>query len=187
MGGYIVFYLDIMEHGGITLEKYMEKASLDDKITAAHNIARTIAELHSTIAEEHERDALDQFGYMADKENTLNLDHLIGYTKYSGAMRINCIIAENITTISPSDLVINHGDLHMGNVLIDEDKNVKLIDFDNMMLAPREFDMMFIDDIVKKISNAETEGTFDRESLLKDLVTTYQEKIAEIKSTQEGA
>jgi spectinomycin phosphotransferase len=41
-------------------------------------------------------------------------------------------------------LVLCHGDIHAGNVLIDEKDALKVVDWDTLVLAPRERDLMFI-------------------------------------------
>jgi spectinomycin phosphotransferase len=46
------------------------------------------------------------------------------------------------TQSAPS--VICHGDIHAGNVLIDADQNLYLVDWDTLILAPKERDLMFV-------------------------------------------
>lgn len=41
-------------------------------------------------------------------------------------------------------LVLCHGDIHAGNVLIDAEGNLMVVDWDTLVLAPRERDLMFI-------------------------------------------
>lgn len=45
----------------------------------------------------------------------------------------------------PHDLVICHADIHGWNLLIDHDHKLYLIDWDTVILAPKEKDLMFID------------------------------------------
>lgn len=40
--------------------------------------------------------------------------------------------------------VLSHGDAHTGNLMIDEDGQVWLVDWDGVALAPRERDLMFV-------------------------------------------
>lgn len=52
-------------------------------------------------------------------------------------------LRERLAPVS-SSLVLCHGDLHAGNLLLRPDQGLCLIDWDGMMLAPRERDLMFI-------------------------------------------
>lgn len=45
---------------------------------------------------------------------------------------------------SSAPTVVCHGDAHIGNVLLDEDDNIWLLDWDELVLAPRERDLMFV-------------------------------------------
>ena len=40
--------------------------------------------------------------------------------------------------------VLCHGDIHAGNVLIDADEHLMVVDWDTLILAPRERDLMFL-------------------------------------------
>jgi spectinomycin phosphotransferase len=41
-------------------------------------------------------------------------------------------------------LVVCHGDLHAGNVLVDGDRSLAIVDWDDPVLAPKERDLMFV-------------------------------------------
>lgn len=41
-------------------------------------------------------------------------------------------------------LVLCHGDIHAGNVLIDADNHLYVVDWDTLVLAPKERDLMFV-------------------------------------------
>jgi spectinomycin phosphotransferase len=45
---------------------------------------------------------------------------------------------------TPLPAVICHGDLHAGNVLVDDDRLLAIVDWDDPVLAPKERDLMFI-------------------------------------------
>jgi spectinomycin phosphotransferase len=45
---------------------------------------------------------------------------------------------------APRPLVLCHADLHTGNVLLDPDGGLAIVDWDELILAPRERDLMFI-------------------------------------------
>jgi spectinomycin phosphotransferase len=44
----------------------------------------------------------------------------------------------------PSALVVCHSDAHAGNILIDADDHLYIVDWDNPILAPKERDLMFV-------------------------------------------
>lgn len=50
----------------------------------------------------------------------------------------------NIITAQPINAVLCHGDIHAGNVLIANDKNLYIVDWDKPIMAPKERDLMFI-------------------------------------------
>ncbi|MGA8113789.1 MAG: phosphotransferase [Actinocatenispora sp.] len=52
-------------------------------------------------------------------------------------------LAEALRT-RPGQHVLTHGDAHTGNVLVDGDRQVWLVDWDAATLAPRERDLMFL-------------------------------------------
>ena len=44
----------------------------------------------------------------------------------------------------PPEFILCHSDIHAGNILIDNNYNLYIIDWDNPILAPKERDLMFI-------------------------------------------
>jgi spectinomycin phosphotransferase len=52
-------------------------------------------------------------------------------------------LATNIKE-KPTDFVLCHGDIHAGNVLITNDGNLYIVDWDEPIMAPKERDLMFI-------------------------------------------
>jgi len=44
----------------------------------------------------------------------------------------------------PSEFVMCHSDIHAGNVLMDENDTVYMVDWDDPIMAPKERDLMFI-------------------------------------------
>jgi len=52
-------------------------------------------------------------------------------------------LAQALQTSSP-ELVICHSDIHAGNILIDTNGVLHIVDWDNPILAPKERDLMFI-------------------------------------------
>lgn len=60
-----------------------------------------------------------------------------------------------------SSLVLCHSDIHAGNVLIDKNNNLFIVDWDEPILAPKERDLMFIGGGVANVwNNSEEEEIF---------------------------
>jgi spectinomycin phosphotransferase len=59
------------------------------------------------------------------------------------------------------ELVPSHADLHVGNVLVDQQAAVRIVDWDSPRLAPRECDLMFMcDGGIMNAHGAEEERSF---------------------------
>ena len=52
-------------------------------------------------------------------------------------------LARMLQSRSP-ELIVCHSDLHAGNLLVDTDYNLYIVDWDNPILAPKERDLMFV-------------------------------------------
>lgn len=54
--------------------------------------------------------------------------------------------AEQLSTVvdSLTDLVVCHADLHAGNLLLDQSGRLFVVDWDTLLLAPRERDLLFV-------------------------------------------
>lgn len=61
-------------------------------------------------------------------------------------------LCQNIQYFSPK-FVLCHSDIHGGNVLIDNDNNFYIIDWDDPIMAPKERDLMFIGGGVANVWN----------------------------------
>ncbi len=60
----------------------------------------------------------------------------------------------------PTHYVLCHSDIHGGNVLIDENNSIYIVDWDDPMMAPRERDLMFIGGGVANVWNKPDEEAF---------------------------
>ncbi len=65
-------------------------------------------------------------------------------------------LSEQIQKCLP-DLVLCHSDLHGGNILIDENNLIYIVDWDDPILAPKERDLMFIGGGVANVWNKKHE------------------------------
>jgi spectinomycin phosphotransferase len=52
-------------------------------------------------------------------------------------------LAQILRSQSP-EFIVCHSDLHAGNLLVDSDDNLYIVDWDNPILAPKERDLMFV-------------------------------------------
>lgn len=57
----------------------------------------------------------------------------------------------------PSKFVLCHSDIHGGNVLIDENESLYIVDWDDPIMAPKERDLMFIGGGVANVWNKQHE------------------------------
>ena len=68
------------------------------------------------------------------KSKRTEIDHLIERTEE---------LASELQS-KPSELVLCHTDIHGANILITQDNDLYIVDWDNPLLAPKERDLMFI-------------------------------------------
>jgi spectinomycin phosphotransferase len=61
-------------------------------------------------------------------------------------------LGRKIQDLSP-ELVLCHSDIHGGNVLIDRNENIYIVDWDDPIMAPKERDLMFIGGGVANVWN----------------------------------
>ncbi len=69
------------------------------------------------------------------------------------------VLSQKIREQSP-EFVLCHSDIHGGNVLIDEDGSIFIVDWDDPILAPKERDLMFIGGGVANVWNNPREEEF---------------------------
>lgn len=85
------------------------------------------------------------------KENQDTIDKLIHRAE---------ILSQKIQKEELSQFVLCHADLHGGNVLIDENDSLYIIDWDDPIMAPKERDLMFIGGGVGNVWNKIEEENF---------------------------
>lgn len=68
------------------------------------------------------------------KARRAEIDHLVNRAEHLAAL----VKAQSL------DYILCHTDIHVGNLLIDKDDTVYVVDWDTLMLAPKERDLMFI-------------------------------------------
>ncbi len=66
-------------------------------------------------------------------------------------------LASQLQSNSP-DFVLCHTDVHGGNILVSDQDELYIVDWDNPLLAPKERDLMFIGGGIDEIWNCEREG-----------------------------
>lgn len=84
------------------------------------------------------------------KENTLSIRRLVDRAEQLGQKLQG----------QSHKLVLCHSDIHGGNVLIDENDNIYIVDWDDPIMAPKERDLMFIGGGVANIWNNPKEEEF---------------------------
>ncbi len=77
----------------------------------------------------------------------------------------------------PNEFVLCHADIHLGNVLVGDDGNLYVVDWDQPILAPRERDFLFIIDsvIAKRVTRQQEKLFFEGygETKLNDAALAY--------------
>ena len=93
-------------------------------------------------------------------------------------------LAQKLQHESPH-FVLCHSDIHAGNVLIDENNTLYIIDWDDPILAPKERDLMFISGGVGNVWNNADEAMlfyqgYGATEINRDILTYYRyERIIE--------
>jgi spectinomycin phosphotransferase len=93
----------------------------------------------------HDPTAAKLAAFMKSRRNEIN--HLLPHTEE---------LASNLRS-SPRERVLCHTDFHGGNILISNDNNLYIVDWDNPLLAPKERDLMFIGGGIDRIWQSKRE------------------------------
>ncbi len=94
-----------------------------------------------------ERIRAEQVSFLSEQA-TSSADELI--REWSAASDSIALILDHIDELgdelraTPVAPVVTHGDAHIGNLLLDKDDQMWLLDWDEVALAPRERDLMFL-------------------------------------------
>jgi spectinomycin phosphotransferase len=74
-----------------------------------------------------------------------NLYHFLLENELLIQRLVNCAEAlAQKASLQPLDFVLCHSDIHAGNILIDKNKTLYIVDWDQPIFAPKERDLMFI-------------------------------------------
>ncbi len=122
----------------------------------SYDIGRLVAQIHAAtlrittpLAKENFQGNLDTeleklIATLQQKNDSSDITSILLNAKeriLHGAERIRTY--QNQLSVSQVPLVVSHGDLSLGNLLITPSKKIYIIDWDDVGLAPREKDFMF--------------------------------------------
>ena len=108
------------------------------------------------------RSLLDQIdSILIQDEISLNMIELIRekHATFNKLLVDFSYLSQQVQTLKPS-YHLCHGDIHAGNVLIDDEGHLYLIDWDEMILAPKEKDLLFIGGGVGNVWNKKQEENY---------------------------
>jgi len=88
---------------------------------------RILKKIHSIPAPKEQEDWESRYNHKIDRKIKLYTDCLI---KFDGADRMLAYINENRHLLKNRPQVFQHGDYHIGNMMIDQDGHLQIIDFD---------------------------------------------------------
>lgn len=123
----------IMEYiNGVPLNKIEHKLSYDDKIAIGRNV-RNITNMLNLPCDNFTSIDVMQYaiGNEEWKREGFSDSFLAELAKYLNDFRIG-------------QKVYCHGDIHEGNIVVDDDLNVSLIDFADAMYAPADYELVYI-------------------------------------------
>ena len=108
------------------------------------------------------RSLLDQIdSILLQDEISLNMIELIRqkHATFNKLLADFSYLSQQVQRLKPS-YHLCHGDIHAGNVLIDDEGHLYLIDWDEMILAPKEKDLLFIGGGVGNVWNKKQEENY---------------------------
>tara|TARA_B100001175_G_scaffold306969_1_gene305689 strand:- start:451 stop:1266 length:816 start_codon:yes stop_codon:yes gene_type:complete len=173
------FFLIIELINGQTLREYLKTGQVDDHFLK--NIETLLDELYS---ESHKKlrgnlevsfsnaynhlYALLQSGPIQNKEAKINAFIKIRNKIFAVLLKIYLKIL--LSTLDQSKLKCGllHGDLHYNNILVQKDKTIKFIDFENIKYGGFfDFDQLYLYSIIEKYLNSNFIFNIENEELIK--------------------
>lgn len=106
----------------------------------------------------------------AKSDSEFNVVWRLNQDKIENVVKVLSALSNKLTK-GKHKLVLCHTDIHTHNVLLSRDGQISIIDWDNVMLAPKERDLMFYVD--KKYENDFFSGYQDK-SLNREIIKYYK-------------
>ena len=129
---YLFRYM-IMEHvRGVELDKFEDRLSYEDKVTIGRNVRKITDKLNLPC---------ENFTPIDIMEFAINNE---GWKNEGFPESFLAELSEYLKDFEMGQKVYCHGDFHEGNILVDENMNVSLIDFADAMYAPAEYELVYI-------------------------------------------